>query len=153
MFSKDKSVKFTHLIVRVCYFMLAAAVISLPVIFNYLHVRSEVKPLWIIVPFYCVVPMGYAALISLDKMLCNIKKNIVFDIRNAESLKNLAICCFCAALAGLVSFIIIAAVHKYFIIIYLILSAGELFMALISQILKNVFDAAIDIKQENELTI
>lgn len=159
MWNKEKSVLLTQFIVRACYVLLAAAVIILPFIFKEEGDSVRINMLatlgkYVIAPFYVLVPAGYAALICIDKLLINIKKEIVFDVKNVKLLRIISWCCFYAAIACVSSFIIIAIVKNYILGTALILvGAGALFMGLILRVIKNVFEHAIVIKDENDLTI
>lgn len=79
MWNKERSVLLTQAIVRICYVLLAAAVIVLPIVFkdygseNRISMISELGR-YVMGPFYAIVPAGYVALICIDKLLMNIKK-------------------------------------------------------------------------------
>ena len=154
----DKTTGLTHFVVRLCYVLLAAAVIMFPVLMRagegdwYYYVMIAVLGKYLIYPFYAVVPLGYAALICLDKLLINIKKDIVFDSVNVKLLNAVAYCCLFASVIGLVSFIIIS-VYYVSIETLILLSLGEAFMALVVRVVRNVFKKAIELKEENDLTI
>lgn len=152
---KDTSIKLTHFFVRLCYFLLAGAAICLPLILykGFLHFEIlEQIGKYIIWPFYMVVPAGYAALVCLDKLLINIRKEEVFEAKNVKLLRIISWACFYAGLIGLLSFIVIMIMDFMFETLF-VLSMGEFFMALILQVVMHVFKKAIIIKEENELTI
>lgn len=155
MVNKDKSVKLTHFIVRLCYALLGAAAIGLPVIFSKglyeFEILGQIKS-YIVGPFYAVVPAGYTALICLDRLLINIRKEVVFDLKNVKLLKIISLACFYAGLVGLLSFIIIIIKDFMFETLF-VLAIGEMFMGLVVMVVKNIFEAAIKIKAENDLTI
>ena len=157
----EKSVLVTQIMVRVCYVTLLAAVIAFPIIvFKGSDVSGGFVELEIIkglggkilVPFYLVVPAGYAVLISLDKLLSNVKKSKVFDSQNVTLLRIISYCCFYAALVGLVSYFVIAKIYMPMESLF-ILALGEGFVGLIVRVVKNVFEKAIEIKEENDLVI
>ena len=168
MWSKEKSVKLTHFMVRLFYFILtvvAAASILVPI------VVKDYGPLaFYIIPFYISVPVGYIALVCLDRLLINIKNGIVFDTKNVKLLRLFSWLCFfvCAVMILFVAVVIlrmyldtIGAVNVEFITIadwyYSIfafcVSVAELFVGVVVRVVKNVFESAIKIKEENELTI
>lgn len=151
----DKSVKITHFIVRVCYVLLSMASVLLPIflykgIYDF-EILGQIKS-YIIGPFYAVVPAGYVALRCLDKLFINIKNEIVFDEKNVKLLRIISIACFYAGMVGLVSFIVVLLLDFMFETLF-VLAMGEFFMALVVKVVKNIFDAAIRIKDENDLTI
>lgn len=151
----NHSVKLTHFFVRLCYVLLTAAAIALPfLLYKGLYdfeILSQIKS-YIIGPFYCVVPAGYLALACLDKLLVNIKKEKVFDSANIKLLRMISNACFFAGIIGLLSFIFIM-VEDFMFETMLVLGLGELFMGLVVRVVKNVFESAIAIKNENDLTI
>lgn len=174
MWNKEKSVILTQAIVKSCYFLLAASVIALTILcLNYEDYKVSAIGKYYLFPFYCVVPAGYFALFFIDKLLINIKKGIIFDSHNTKFLRIISWCCFYAAVVGLISFVIISATSAsdfnltiYFtlegihrpvnfvrFISYPILAMGEIFMGLVLRVIKNIFEKAIEIKEENELTI
>ena len=168
MWNKEKSVLLTQFIVRACYVLLAAAVVALLVLFNsygYILKDGVYKIGICAVAMFCIiVPFGYTALISIDKLLMNIKKEIVFDVKNVKLLSTISRSCFGAAVVCFSSFIAGCIVFQagernqiLFAIIclaaILLLSMGAGFMGLILRVIKNVFEHAIIIKDENDLTI
>ena len=153
---KDHTVSITQITVRICYGMLAGAMLAFPFIirssdaafFGYLVHYGR----YLILPFYLVCPAGYAALISLDRLLANIKKDIVFEEKNIRLLNLLTYSCIYAAGVGVVSFIVIAVIFIPFDLLF-VLILGEAFMALVVRVVRNVFKKAIEIKEENDLTV
>ncbi len=155
---KDKTTGITHFAVRLCYVLLAAAVVAFPVLMKahegdwYYFVMIAVHGKYLIYPFYAVVPAGYIALICLDKILSNIKKDIVFDNSNIKLLNIITVCCLYAAVVGLVSFVIIAVLYKS-IETVILLAFGEGFMALVVRVVRNIMKKAIEIKEDNDLVV
>ncbi len=157
----EKSVLLTQIIVRACYVLLFLAAIALTVmVFKGQVFRrsfAEINLLVsfgkkVLIPFYLVVPAGYAALICLDKLLANVKQNKVFERSSVTLLRILSYCCFYAAAVGIVSYFVIAATSTPLESIF-ILSLGEGFVGLVVRVVKNVFEKAIEIKEENDLVI
>lgn len=153
--TNNRSVKFTHFAVRACYALLTAAAIGLPIIlfkgFYEFEILGQIKS-YILIPFYLVVPAGYLALVCLDRLLINIRREIIFDTKNVKQLKIISYACLYAGLVGLISFVVIMIMGFMFETL-LVLALGELFMALVVRVVKNIFESAILIKEENELTI
>ncbi|MGN1202010.1 MAG: DUF2975 domain-containing protein [Eubacterium sp.] len=157
MWNKEKSVLLTQAIVRICYVLLGAAVIALPIVFFYYGngetFLSEFGKA-VIFPFYAVVPAGYIVLACIDKLLINIRNEKIFVNKNVKLLRIISWCCFYAAVAGIISYIAIAIIYNpQLFVSFLILAAGEAFMGLVVRVVKNIFEAAIKIKDENDLTI
>ncbi|MDE6659336.1 MAG: DUF2975 domain-containing protein [Eubacterium sp.] len=168
MWSKEKSVKLTHFMVRACYVLLAVFIAALIVLFkSYGYILLQ--EVYIMVKYAGVllcalVPIGYTALICLDRLLMNIKKEIVFDKSNTKLLKIISWSCFGAAILCLIYIVLCCLIftpitrnYTLFTIIFLsavlLLASGAGFMGLVVRVVKNVFESAIKIKEENELTI
>lgn len=158
----NKSVDILKVIIKICYMLLA--VIALGMLFIITGTISFGDEIFKLIedyeirllsfPFYAVVPAGYAALVCIDKLLTNIKKDLVFENITLKYLNIISYACVYAAAVGFVSVIISLLSNVCnFLIVFSVLSTGELFMALVLQVIKQVFKKAIDIKEENELTI
>lgn len=150
----NKFLNATQIFVRACYVLLALLAI-LGTYFTLFIFGWVNEILLFCLPFLFVLPAGYTVLICLDKLLSNIKNDIIFDKVNTEKFKKISICCFYAAIVGIITCAayIIADITKLFAVPILILACGEAFMGLIVMIIKSVFDRAIEIKNENDLTI
>jgi hypothetical protein len=94
---------------------------------------------------YLCCAIALIALVSLDQLLFNIKNGIVFEARNVHILRRISWCCLIAALVLLVG--------SFFSLVFLLLSVMAGFMGLILRVVKNVFQAAVDLKAENDFTI
>lgn len=159
---QNKSVDILKVIIKICYILLAAVVFVMWFITtgtitwdgDSFKLIEEFQIRLLSFPFYAVVPAGYAALVCIDKLLTNIKKDLVFEAETLKYLNIISYACVYASVVGIVSVVISLISDVYdFIIVFSLLSLGELFMAIVLQVIKQVFKKAIDIKEENELTI
>ena len=92
--------------------------------------------------------------VCIDKLLINIRNEKIFDNKNVKLLRIISWSCFYAALVGVISYTVIAVIdNPRLFVSFIILAAGEAFMGLIVRVVKNVFEAAIKLKDENDLTI
>lgn len=151
----NKFLNATQIFVKACYVLLALLAIFGTYAIIYANGGWDNILLPFCIPFFLVLPAGYAVLIFLDKLLSNIKLDIIFDKENTEIFKKISICCFYAAIIGIITCAayIITDITKLFEIPILILACGEAFMGLITIVIKIVFNRAIEIKTENDLTI
>lgn len=168
MWNKEKSVQLTHCMVRIFYLILtvvAAASVIVPI-----AVKDYGPLAFYVIPFYISVPVGFIALMCLDKLLIHIKKGIVFDNKNVKLLRIFSWLCF---FVSMVSFLFVAVVilrmyldtigtirvtfisiaDWYYSIFAFCVAVAELFVGVVVRVVKNIFEAAIRIKEENELTI
>lgn len=159
---QNKSVDILKVIIKICYILLAAVAFAMLFITtgtitwdgDSFKLIEEFQVRLLSFPFYAVVPAGYAALLCIDKLLTNIKKDLVFEAETLKFLNIISYACVYASVVGIVSVVISLISDVYdFIIVFSLLSLGELFMAIVLQVIKQVFKKAIDIKEENELTI
>jgi hypothetical protein len=95
--------------------------------------------------YACCVP-ALAALFFLDRLLVSIARGEVFTAKNVRALRVISWCCFGEAL-------ILAAAAWNFALLLFALSVAAAFIGLILRVVKNVIDAAVLIKTENDLTI
>jgi hypothetical protein len=102
---------------------------------------------YLIVGLYyaCCVP-AIAALLLLDRLLSNITKGKVFTEENVKALRAISWCCFAEAF-------ILAIAALYFAPILFAVAIVTAFFGLILRVVKNVIDAAVALKAENDFTI
>lgn len=155
---ESKSTSICQWVIRICYVLLLGAVIAFPFLMRveeggmlfFVMIATHGK--YLIYPFYAVVPAGYIALICLDKIMGNLKKNIVFDMKNITLMNIITACCIYAASVGVASYIVIAILYKS-IETVILLAMGEAFMALVIRVIANVIRKAIEIKEDNDLVV
>lgn len=151
----SKFLNITQIFIRACYMLLALFAVFATYCLIFINGGWDTYLLYVCLPFFFVIPAGYAVLICLDKLLSNIKADIIFDTENTALFKKISICCFYAAIIGIIACVvfIVIDISYVFCLPIIILVCGEAFMGLIVLIIKSVFHHAIDIKNENDLTI
>ena len=88
---------------------------------------------------------GWVLLFAMWRLLGNLRRALVFTEQNIRLLHAVSFCCTAAALICIVGCI--------FYLPYLLAAAAAGFMALIVRIVGNVFQKALDMKDELDLTI
>ncbi len=101
------------------------------------------KPL--LYAFYCCVPAAFLAIYHIIRLMLNIQKGQVFELRNVTHLRFLSWCC---AYVAVVTF-----VAGIFYLPLFIISFAAVFVCLCIRVLRLVLAEAVEIKNENELTI
>jgi len=96
--------------------------------------------------FYGCCPAGWLAIISLLKLLHNIRKGLVFTKQNVRMLRILSWCFIFVTLVTLGTLY-----FSYLPMLYIALASG--FMAVILRVVKNVMEQATIMREEQELTI
>lgn len=148
MWNSKRSTKLSLILTDNIFAAAIAVGIFLPIIAGwYIEATGKTQALKavLITVCYCCLPFAAAALLTLRLLLKNILKSEVFVSQNVKFLRILSWCCVAVALIALAS--------GYFYLPFYIVGTAAGFFALILRVIKNVFCAAIEIKNENELTI
>ena len=95
--------------------------------------------------FYCCVPAVLYALYCMDRLVRNILAGDVFVTANVRFLRRIRWCC------ALVSLICLPAAYFYPPLIFMTVMMA--FLALTVSVVKNVMAAAVEIREENDLTV
>lgn len=99
----------------------------------------------ILVAFYCCAVVIAIALWNIDKLLRNILKEEVFTRENVSCIRRVRWCC-----AG-ISLITLPAAFIYLPLFFLVIIMA--FLSLVVCVVVRVMDAAVIIREENDLTI
>lgn len=99
----------------------------------------------LIVTLYCSAVPAILLVIALDRLISNIRRGEVFTAKNVTMLRIISYCCFAAS----VIFVYFSFIRPF---AWLIVAAAA-FFGLILRVIKNVFEQAIEIKEENDFTI
>ena len=154
MWNRDKSVLLSLVCTRILMVLgLVLAVLLLMPLFNDLLVRFGVSfnpgVLWVAPVYYVFCLPAYIALFSLDRLLVAIRRNEVFTARNIRYLRIISWCCFAVSLVCL-SGLFFSGFLFLFLIVPAILAA---FFGVILRVVKNLFAAAVALKDDNDFTI
>jgi hypothetical protein len=98
-----------------------------------------------LIAFYLAVAAAVPALAALDRLLSNIKRGIIFYYGNVRILRLIPYCCFAE---GAVFFF-----FGFYRPLSFTVSGAAFFFGLIMRVLKNVFEEAVVLKEENDYTI
>lgn len=146
--TKDMSIRLS--LICVCIFsviLLAADIFAYRWINWYVAWRS-MRPETVVrlmITLYSASVFGWVCLWAMWKLLRNIKEEIVFAPDNVQLLRIISWCCAFAAVIFLVS----GAYYPPCILV----AVAAAFMMLIVRVVKNVFQQAIEMKSELDLTI
>ena len=99
----------------------------------------------VIIAFYGCAPFAAAALYCLIRLLLNIMKDRAFISQNVMYIRLVAVCCYAVAVITLVSGV------RYFPLLIICFATGTVGTLLL--VMKNLFRSAVELKEENELTI
>lgn len=121
---------------------------SLPAIIDWycnFRVLAQAEQTAITVAFYACALVIFTALWNMDRLLDAILKEQVFIRKNVTRIRRIQWCC------GLVSLICIPASFAYLPLIFLVVIMA--FLCLTVSVVTCVMDAAVAIREENDLTI
>ncbi len=94
--------------------------------------------------YVCAVPVG-VILWSLMRLIRNIGQEQLFTTENIGCLRRISWMCFAVAAATLVS--------AWYYAMWIVITCCMAFMGLLIRVIKNVFERAKEIKEENDFTI
>jgi Protein of unknown function (DUF3036). len=99
----------------------------------------------LLVTLYFCTAFGLIALLCLDRLLANIRKEEVFTLKNVRYLRVISWCSFAVS--------IILFLSGFYYLLFLIIAVAAAFFGLILRVVKNVIEQAVMIKSENDFTI
>ncbi len=153
MWNKTKSLHLSILLVRVLFVLIPVLMCCVPIMVHWYEIvyssgigllsGSVYFPLCICL--YLAALCGLVCLWALHKLLMNLKKEEVFIRQNCKCLRIISWCCLLAAIPF--------GVFGIWRFLSFIVALAAAFFGLILRVLKNVFDKAVELKEENDYTI
>lgn len=148
MWNPNRSVLLSSICTKAAIVLVVIAALTMPQLIpayvDYAEKNPEITQSLFITVYTCVLPV-LASLVCLDRLLANIKRGEVFTDINVRLLRILSWCSF--------TFSVILFVSGFYYILFLIIAICAAILGLILRVIKNVFEQAIIIKQENDFTI
>lgn len=148
MWNKPRSILLSFILVRVLFLLAVASIFTLPwlvdVYINFSRKDTGISTPLLVTLYSCLVP-AFGVLICLDRILLNIRKGLVFVAQNVQYLRILSWCCFAVSLICLLS--------GYYYVLFLLIGFAAAFFGLILRVLKNVFEQAVELKEESDFTV
>lgn len=128
--------------------LLAVLLFTLPALVDWygqLRGLQSQERLAIIAAFYCCAVVVAIALWNMDALLRSIGKNQVFIRVNVKRIHCIQWCCGCTGL------ICVPAALCYYPLAFMVIIMG--FLCLVVSVVCRVMDAAVTIREENDLTV
>ncbi len=145
----NKTVTRVTLWVNRCIFVLLVCLLpALPFLLDWYGSIRELTRLeyWaIMIAFYICAVITGVALWKLEQLLRNVLTGQVFVRKNVRHIRCVQWCC------GLVSLVCLPAAFCYLPLIFMVIIMAFLF--LVVSVVAQVMDAAVEIREENDLTI
>lgn len=163
MWTKSKSVLLSQALVIAAFLICVVFIFFMPSMRDFCMDVIEIHDrdvdsfipasLMMLINLYAALIPAFAAFVTLYKLLLNIKADKIFCESNVKLLRILSYCCF-AETAIFIAFAFVCSYGIYGVsFIALLVSFVAAFFGLILRVIKNVFDKAIEIKEENDFTI
>lgn len=148
MWNKSKSLMLSIFCTRLFLVLLLAAVIFAPQLIVWFFGDSAAMQQihgYLRATVYMVAFPAAVLLFCLHKLLLNIRRNMVFESSNIRLLRMISWSCIAAGVVALVS--------SFYYSSFWIVAVACAFFGLILRVIKNVFEQALEIKNENDFTI
>ena len=145
---KNRSAALTLWANRILMAIVVALAFAMPSLlrwYNRIRILKDSQNLALLIAFYLGVPIALFALYNLEKLLRNITAGEVFIRLNVRLIRRVCGCCL------LVSCICLPASFHYAPLIFFSLVMA--FLCPVVNVVRYVFDAAVTIREENDLTI
>lgn len=138
----------TRWVSRLIALLLVVLIFCLPALLDwYIQFRTmtDLAKTAVTAAFYACVGIIFIALWNVDLLLGSILQDQVFTRENVSRIRRICHCC------GAVGLVCIPATVAYLPLIFLVIIMG--FLCLAVSVVANVMDAAVAIREENDLTI
>ena len=145
---KNRSASLTLWANRLLMAAVVALAFAMPALlrwYNSIRILDDGQNLALLIAFYLCVPIALFALYNLEKLLGNILAGEVFIRANVRIIRRVCLCCL------LVSLICLPAASRYQPLIFFCIVMA--FLCPVVNVVRYVFDAAVSIREENDLTI
>lgn len=133
---------------RMIFCVLVALLPAMPfVLFWYSHIRvlTAAEYLAILIAFYICAVITAVALWKIEQLLRNILRDEVFIRKNVRHIRCIQWCC------ALVSLVCLPACFFYLPLIFMVVIMA--FLSLVISVVVKTMEAAVAIREENDLTI
>ncbi len=142
------SMELTAILIRIAMVLCFISLFLMPWaarIYRQVSIASDDVTVPLLVTFYVCAVIGFAILFLLDALVRDIRKGEVFTEKNVKRLRTLSYCCFAIT--------IITLLFARLRILMFIVTFGAAFIGLILRVIKNCFEQAMQLKEENDLTV
>ena len=145
--NKYNSIIFTKIFLLVSQVFLVFLGIGLyPLLMFYTKILGmESYFILFLISFYLCIGFGFYILITLDRLIKNIEREEIFIIENVSYLRYISWASFIIA--------IICFISAFYYVEWILGFVVGVFMGAILRVIKNVFEKAILIKEENDYTV
>ena len=147
MSEQPKSLFIASALVKIVFVIFIAASFFIPWAASWYDSVSMQEPIFwpLCICLYLTLVPAFILIFCLNRILSNVKTGAVFTAGTVKMLRVISYSCFAAA--------VIFAVLGIWRLLALLLCFAAAFVGLLLRVLKNVFQQAVLIREENEFTI
>lgn len=144
----NRSIVLTSVLIKVAIVLCTGALFAMPYAAEF-YERTSFQAGNVTVPllvtFYSCAAVGFVILFVLDRLVSNIRKGAVFVDKNVQLLRVLSYCCFIIA--------VITLIFARLRILVFVITFAAAFIGLILRVIKNCFEQAVILREENDFTV
>lgn len=144
----ERSVKITAVLIRVAMVMCFISLFLMPQSakrYEEFSLYGDNVTVPLLVTFYSCAAVGFVILFVLDRLVANMRKKQVFIEENIGLLRILSYCCFIIS--------IITLIFARLRVLAFIVTFAAAFFGLILRVIKNCFEEALRLREENDFTV
>lgn len=152
MIKRKTSITISLAICIVCSLMLLALIFTMPNFFEWFYTAlrgssefAEAVVKTVVTAFYICAPFAAAALYMLIRLLLNIDKEKIFITANVKYFRYISWCCYAV--------MIITAIFTVRYIPLLVIAVAMGIIGTLLRVVKNIMQSAVELREENDLTI
>jgi len=148
MWNKSKSFLLSRILVWIFISaLLIILIFSSKILPMYIAYRKEEPHFFLPLLLFsiCTSVFAFTALFSMDRLLKNLKREQVFVKNNVRLLRIISWCCYGVAVCFLV--------FSFISLLFILFSVIFAFIGLMLRVAKNMFEEAVELKAENDLTV
>lgn len=148
MKNENRSLKLTSILIKTAIVLCVGALFAMPYaaeIYQQVSFMNDDVTVPLLITFYSCAAVGFVILFVLDRLVENIRKGEVFVSQNIKLLRILSYCCFVIA--------VITLIFARLRIIVFVITFAAAFIGLILRVIKNCFEEAVKLREENDFTI
>lgn len=148
MTKNNRSIRLTGILIKIAIVLCLAALFIMPYaaqVYKQVSLQNDDVTIPLLITFYSCAAVGFVILFILDKLVANINKGEVFVNDNIKLLRILSYCCFIIS--------VITLIFARFRILAFIITFAAAFIGLILRVIKNCFEEAVRLREENDFTI
>ncbi len=148
MKNENRSIRLTAILIKTAIALCVGALFVMPYaaeIYKQVSLMNDDVTVPLLITFYSCAAVGFVILFVLDRLVSNIRRGNVFVNENIRLLRIISYCCFIIA--------VITLIFARLRIIVFVITFAAAFIGLILRVIKNCFEEAVKLREENDFTV